>query len=175
MSAPVLGPARLVLLHAGGSLLTVTDDGDPTGLHALRDEVIHSRLGAPFAEGEVVLVRAALVAMPFDEQEHAAVALEPRGLGVEDFGVGGTDVIAVEVEVNLLQVGNRHEVLGHGPGRAGGPSCTGAAGRAGTARTHPRLTAWAKSTRSRGIHPRITRLRGRARLHAAGAAARGRC
>src|SRR5258707_1269489 len=62
--AAVLGPALFALLRANGPLLTVADDRDATGLHTLGDEVVHRRLGAALAQREVVLVGAALVAMP---------------------------------------------------------------------------------------------------------------
>src|SRR5262249_57023327 len=70
VGASVLGPACLGVLGADGALLSVADDRDPIGLNALGDEVVHGRFRAPLAEGEVVFVGAALVAVSFDEDEH---------------------------------------------------------------------------------------------------------
>lgn len=38
---PVLGPAALTPLHAGGALLAVADDNDPPGGHTLSQQVVH--------------------------------------------------------------------------------------------------------------------------------------
>src|SRR5262249_51540762 len=73
--ATVLLPARLVLLGAHRPLLAIRDDGDPAGLDPLRHQVVHRGLGAALTQRQVVLVCAALVAMPFDQHEHAVVAL----------------------------------------------------------------------------------------------------
>src|SRR5262249_30488317 len=79
MRAPVLGPARLVVVGADGPLLAVRDDAEAALRHALADEVVHGGLGPALTEREVVLVGAPLVAVAFDEHQHVGVVLEPRG------------------------------------------------------------------------------------------------
>src|SRR5213079_1766549 len=81
VAAPVLLPARVVVLAAQRSLLAVTDDRDAGRLDALGHEVVHRGLRAPLAERQVVLVGAPLVAVSLDEKEvirvdfsHAAFA-----------------------------------------------------------------------------------------------------
>src|SRR3989442_11479218 len=111
--APVLGPARLALLGAQRSLLAVADDRDAVRLDALRHEVVHRGLRASLAERQIVLVGAALVTVPFDEDEPIRVRLEPRSVRVEHLCIVRPDVVPVEVEVDVLQVADRDELRGH--------------------------------------------------------------
>src|SRR5207302_7536038 len=100
-------------LPAYGPLLSVAQRGDPLRLDATRDEVVQRGLRATVAEGHVVGVRAPLVAVPLDENERGRVRPKPRGAGVEEPRVARTDVVAVEVEVDVLELGPRGE-LGDG-------------------------------------------------------------
>src|SRR3989442_12114228 len=87
--ASVPGPAALGMLGADGSLLTVGDDGDAGGRQSLREEEVHGRPRTPLAQRQVVLVRAALVTVPLEEQEVIAPRLQPGGFGTEGLGVLG--------------------------------------------------------------------------------------
>src|SRR3989442_1152377 len=110
VGATVLGPARLGVLPAHGPLLAVAQRGDPLRLDATRDEVVHRGLGASVAEGHVVGVRAPLVAVTLDEDERGRVRPKPGGAGVEEPRVAQTDIVAVEVEVDVLELGPRGEL-----------------------------------------------------------------
>src|SRR5262249_12111501 len=57
-----------------------------------------------------VFVGAALVAVSFDEDEHVLVGLQPGRVGVEHLRVGRANVVLVEVEEDIFQVGDRREV-----------------------------------------------------------------
>src|SRR5215470_646164 len=81
MRAPILGPARFVVLVAERSLLAIRDDRDPARLHPLRDEVVHRRLRATLTQGEVVFGGPALVGVALDEHEIARIRLQPRRIG----------------------------------------------------------------------------------------------
>src|SRR5207247_6700479 len=87
--------------------LAVAQRGDPLRLDATRDEVVHRGLGAPVAEGHVVGVRAPLVAVTLDEDERGRVRPKPGGAGVEEPRVARTDIVAVDVEVDVLELGPR--------------------------------------------------------------------
>ena len=63
VAAAVLRPAALVLLVAERLLLALADDQDAVGGHAEADQVALHRVRAPFAESQVVLGRAARVAV----------------------------------------------------------------------------------------------------------------
>src|SRR5947207_13169517 len=70
--ASVLSPAALGVLGADGPLLAVGEDGDAGGRQSLREQVVDGRPRAPLAQRHVVLVRAALVAVPRDAYEDIA-------------------------------------------------------------------------------------------------------
>src|SRR5258705_8164514 len=71
--APVLGPAGFGLLGADRALLAVGNDRHTVGLDALRHEIVHGRLGALLTQRQVVLSRAPLVAVAFDQQKVVCV------------------------------------------------------------------------------------------------------
>src|SRR6266850_4255435 len=131
--ASVPSPAALGVLGADGPLLAVGDDGDAGGRQSLGEQVGHGRSRAPLAQGQVVLIRAALVAVPLDEHEVIAPRLQPRGIGIEGLGILGTDVGLVEVEVDVLEILVLGELRrprggsGSGRGRDRGRRCRGRA------------------------------------------------
>src|SRR6185369_15243911 len=65
-------------------LLAVGDGRDASGLNAVADQELAHGVGAPRAEGEVVLAGAAFVAVALDAHLHRRVALQPFGLSLED-------------------------------------------------------------------------------------------
>src|SRR6185369_10223034 len=76
----VLGPGFLAVARVDRLFLTVADGGEALGRDAEVDQVIAGRLGPALAQRHVVLVGAALVAIPFDPE------LDRRLLG-EQLGV----------------------------------------------------------------------------------------
>src|SRR5205085_9355829 len=106
----VLCPARLVVLLALRPILAIADDSDPTRIHAAGNEIVHRRLRPPVPERQVVLVRPALVAMALDEEHRAGARPEPGRVGIERFRRIRTDLVLVEVEVDVTQVGAWREV-----------------------------------------------------------------
>src|SRR5439155_75944 len=87
---------------------------DATAVDTVAHEVLLGGRRAPVAEGEVVLVRAALVAVPGDADPEVRVRLEDGHLLIEDRDVFRPDVRLVEVEM-----GHRTEQRLHG---LGGPA-----------------------------------------------------
>src|SRR2546425_6624033 len=172
VSAAILGPARLVVIGAEGPFLAVGDDAQAALRHSLTDQIVHGRPGAALAQREVVLVGAPLVAMALDEHQHGGVALQPRRVGVRRLGVGRPDLVLVEVEVAVLQLGARPEGARlragrrrHGPvDRAATARAAGTAATAATADGAPGPTAEARGAARR----RRRRHRRRRSLGAAG-------
>src|SRR5512137_885337 len=80
VSPAIEGPAGLVMRGADRLLLAVRDQGDPLRLDPLPDEISHGRLGAPLSQGQVVLARAALVAVALDQQQVVRAGLQPGGV-----------------------------------------------------------------------------------------------
>src|ERR1700742_4691814 len=66
MSPPVLLPARIVVLHAEGTLLAIADRLDPVGGYAQRDHEILGRLRTTVAQSNVVFGGSTLVAVTFE-------------------------------------------------------------------------------------------------------------
>src|SRR5579883_671508 len=83
-AATVLRPGRLVRADHRRTLLAVADRRHAIRRDAERDEHVLHRGGATLAESQVVLARAALVAMAFDRDCHVGVLLKPVGLLLED-------------------------------------------------------------------------------------------
>src|SRR5205814_3199894 len=81
--AAVERPSRVVGTDGIGTLLAIADGLDARRRHALGDQVLARRVGAPLAEGKVVLARAAFVAMAGDGDRVVGVLLQPFGLAVE--------------------------------------------------------------------------------------------
>src|SRR5260221_11654593 len=81
--AAVERPRRVVGADRIRTLLAVADGLDARRRNALGDQVLARRVGAALAEGEVVLARAALVAMAGDGDRVIGVLLQPFGLTVE--------------------------------------------------------------------------------------------
>ena len=69
VGAAVLRPAALLGLGADRALLAVGEGAQPVAGHAQRAQVVLDRVGAPLAEGQVVLVGAALVGVPLDRHQ----------------------------------------------------------------------------------------------------------
>src|SRR5262249_3714454 len=103
MHAPVPRVALLVLLTAERQLLAVADRREPVPRDAERREVVLDGLGAPSAEREVVLDRAALVAVSLDLGARARVALQPLGVRGEDVACAAVELVGVVGEVDVLQ------------------------------------------------------------------------
>src|ERR1051326_2649915 len=79
MVAAVLRPRRLVVTRVERPLFTVADGADAGRVDAERRQVLLRGVRAAVAEGEVVLLGAALVAVTFDQEVVLRVLLEPVG------------------------------------------------------------------------------------------------
>ncbi len=105
LGAAVLLPAGFVFFGAELALLAVADDADAVGADAGGDEGLLGGVGAVFAEGDVVLGGAAVVAVAGDEDLDVWVCVQVgRGRGDGAF-VRLADVVAVVVEEDILDGG----------------------------------------------------------------------
>src|SRR5207244_8085966 len=96
----VLGPRLFIMTGVEGTLFAVGRRLDAAGVNAVAHEVLLGRCRAAVAEGEVVLIRAALVTVPADPDPQPRVRLQDRDLLIENRGVPGPDVRLVEIEVD---------------------------------------------------------------------------
>src|SRR6266545_5688457 len=97
---PVLRPGGLVVTVHGRPLLAPRLRFDAARIDAVAYEVLLRGLRAAIAEGEVVFVRTAFVAVPADSDPEVGIRLQNRDLLIERAHVVGADVRFVEVEVD---------------------------------------------------------------------------
>src|SRR5258708_39153692 len=100
MIAAVLRPATLVVILASGKLLTVTDCRDSAAGDTERHQVILGGLRAFCTESDIVLLRAALIAMGFDLNPALRVSLQPGSVGAQHRSVLRLDRVLVVREVD---------------------------------------------------------------------------
>src|SRR5260370_5677901 len=129
--ATVARPRRLIGADRIGALLAVADGLDARRRDALGAQVLTGGVGAAFAERQVVLARAALVAMALDGDRIIGVFLQPLGLTVQGLPAVLADVGHVGVEEHpiadvLAEIGDR--AGGDRRGRRGGSLLFAAAG-----------------------------------------------
>src|SRR6266700_4507339 len=87
--AAVLRPGVLVMSRIHRPLLAVRNGLDATGVDAVAHEVLLRGVGAPIAQGEVVLVRAALVTVPGNLHPQRGIFLQDRDLLIERLLIAG--------------------------------------------------------------------------------------
>src|SRR5579864_2647209 len=131
----VLRPGLLVVARHRRPLLAIADGLDAGGIDAERDQSLLRRIGAALAEAQIVLARAALVAIAGDRDADAGVGLQELGLARQDLLRLRRDVAAVEGEEH--PVADLLQLLAHGidvtrrSGRSAGlrTTCIGGLGR----------------------------------------------
>src|SRR5262249_5327745 len=111
--ATIEGPSLLVRARRIRILLPVADRLDARGRDALCDQILTRGVRASLAERQVVLARAALVAVAGDGDRIVGVLLEPLGLATEGLAAVLADGRHVGVEVDPVT-----HVLGEVGGRA---------------------------------------------------------
>src|SRR5579863_6473110 len=112
MSAAIALVAGLVGVGANRAILAVTDGPDLVGRYAELDQEILGGGGAAVAEAEIVLSRAALIAVPFQHHGEAGIggenALEQVGIGCQSPAGVIADVALVVIEVSILRFAPQH-------------------------------------------------------------------
>src|ERR1041385_8615679 len=105
MRAAVLLPAGVVLTgRAKRTFLAKAHHFDSVGRDPFTNQRIPDLIGAAFAQGEVVLVRASLVAVAFDHDLQRGVAGQKRGVAGYGLLLVAANVGIVIVEENVLHV-----------------------------------------------------------------------
>src|SRR5512133_2642374 len=127
LAAAVLAPAGFLGFGAEGLLLAIADGGEAGLVDAQGLQVGQGGGGTAVAEGQVVLVGAALIAVAFDLELGGGEGLHEVGDALEEGPVGFLDVGLVVVEVDGLEgslggllVGGGLLGLGGSGGLAGG-------------------------------------------------------
>jgi hypothetical protein len=82
LGSAILGPRSLILTHRDGSLFAVTGGVQSIGADAQIDEEIFGRFSASFAQGDVVGIRATLIAMSFDSNRYTWISAQIIALAV---------------------------------------------------------------------------------------------
>src|SRR5436190_18086622 len=103
MCPAILRVRRLVVSRIEGELLPVTDDAQTVAGDTERDEIRARRRGAALAQRQIVLGGPALIAVPFDRDGPAGVALEHARVLVEHALPVSTEIAAIELEKDRLQ------------------------------------------------------------------------
>jgi len=106
--ATVLPPSRFGVAEIGRPLFPKTDESELVGVRTeCFDEVVVNGPRTPLAQGEVVLVGAAFVTVPFLLDVSLRMLFDPLEVAVQRFGELRLDVALVETEVHGAQVCNR--------------------------------------------------------------------
>src|SRR5262249_46866723 len=103
MHAPVARPAFLGLLLTQGQLLPGADRRQALAGEPLPGEVVLHRLCACGAACNIVLDRSSAVAMTLELRPHTRVVTQPLEVLVEDAARRLIEIVAVVVEVHVLQ------------------------------------------------------------------------
>src|SRR4051812_44133686 len=112
--AAVLGPGLLVVARVDRALGAVGDRQHPVRRHAQALQVALHRRGAPLAQRDVVLARAALVAVAFDGDGDGRELLQPGGLPLQGLAGGVVERGAVVSEVDAVADVDLKVLLGAG-------------------------------------------------------------
>src|SRR5258706_15550707 len=100
MRATIALPAGFILLVAERKLFPVADRREPVAPDAERHQVVLHGLGTLGAERQVVLDRAAMVAVPFDFDLRGAVLLQPLRILLQRRALLLGEIVAIVVEMH---------------------------------------------------------------------------
>src|SRR5690349_2493401 len=112
--AAVLGPGLLVVAGIDRTLGAVGDGQHPVRLNTQALQVALHRRGAPLAQRDVVLARAALVAVALDGDGNGRELLQPGGLPLQGLAGGVVERGAVVGEVDAVADVDLEVLLGAG-------------------------------------------------------------
>src|SRR5215469_12681874 len=104
MISAVLLPALFVLLLAEGLFLAVTYGLDTAAVDTLLDQGFFYAVGALGSQGEIVELRAAIVAVSFDEHFVVWMLAQKLCIVLRTLRFVGTNFRVVKVEVHVLDV-----------------------------------------------------------------------
>src|SRR5262249_58036464 len=90
--SPVLSIGFLGRTDHSRALLAIADGRNPSRRNSRRDEHVLGRLGAAFAEREIVFASTPLIAVAFDRDRDVRVAPKPIGLSGQELTGFGADV-----------------------------------------------------------------------------------
>ena len=93
--------------HSKGPFLSVTHGVQSIGVDAQINEERFDRLGTSFPQGDIVLIRAAIIAMPFHRNRYIRVRAQILGLGDQNLPGPVRQQITVEFEMDILSYKRR--------------------------------------------------------------------
>src|SRR5690348_13541852 len=104
MSPPVLLPARFVVLRAERMLLAPAHCLDAIAGNSQRNEILLRRIRAPLPQSEVVLFRAALVAVPLERYADLRIGTQELRILLQRRSGITANLRLVVIEVRVLDV-----------------------------------------------------------------------
>src|SRR5271165_3401747 len=104
MATAVLLPASFVALCAERFFLTVADGFNPAGADATRGQRVSDRIGPLVAQSQVVVSRAAFVAVSFNREVDVGMLIEERYVGLQRTLLVSAKVGLVVIKVHILDV-----------------------------------------------------------------------
>ena len=110
VAPPVLLVAALIGIQTERMLLAVRHHVQTLTLDLLIDKTPLNRPGALFAQHEVVRQRAALIAMPFDDEPLGWMPLHPVGIVEQHLSALLGDGDAIEAEKDVAEAGSLTQV-----------------------------------------------------------------
>jgi hypothetical protein len=84
------------------ALLSITNCGQTSTTHASGGEVLSCRVGTTLPQGQIILVCATLVTVPFDLESYGAILIQKSHFPIEGCPSISAQVILIEVEINIL-------------------------------------------------------------------------
>jgi hypothetical protein len=102
MCAPIPGPRRFITTWVDRALLPVTNRGQTCSTDAGGSEVLFCSIGTTLPQGQIILVRATLVAVPFNLGSYGTILIQKGSFPIEDTPSISSQVILIEVEINIL-------------------------------------------------------------------------
>lgn len=88
--------------HGDGPFFSVTHCVQSIGVDAQINEERFDRLGTSFPQGDIVLIRAAIIAMPFRRNRYIRVRAQILGLGDQNVPGPVRQQITIEFEMDIL-------------------------------------------------------------------------
>jgi hypothetical protein len=102
MGTPIPGPRRFITTWVERTLLSITNRGQTCSTHASSGEVLFRRVGPTLTQGQIILIRATLVTVPFDLGSDGAILIQKSSFPIEGCSSIGAQVILIEIEKNIL-------------------------------------------------------------------------
>ncbi len=117
MPTAILLPASFVAFAAERFLFPVADRLDAAGINARSSQSVLDCAGALVAQGQVVICRSTLVAMPLNREVHVRMLIEELRVGLNRGLLIGANIGLVVIEIDVLDILREQVFIRYGRGR----------------------------------------------------------